>query len=715
MRVRSRFVLPLLAAAISVGIAPALIASPLAHAPIDDDTPVLLTPKGEHETGDDEASFDKLRDAYYWSRLLSGDDPITLEQAATLRGQASKQASTHRQRAAPPRRRARRHLDQARARTRSCRSGARPTPSRRCPAASARWPSATTAPSSSAPPRAACGPTTPAAGTWTSRTNDTDTQSVGALAIAPSNDKVVYMGSGEGALSGDTTTATASTAPTDGGMTWTHVSHPVHRPGDHRTSSSTRRTPTTSTPRPCAAAAATTARPPRPTQPYGVYESTDGGATWTLRKGTDQRDPRRHRPRHGPAEPQGPVGLVLGRRHLPLHRRRADLGQRAGRPAGRQLPRGRHPVLARHLAPGRRTRPRRSTPGSTTSTPGRVPRRARSQDHRRRRALGPTRPGPRPGPTPSSTTAARSASTTTSSSRTRRTPNVVYALGSYGYNNSPAVRWHLPVHRRGADLAEPRLRPAPRLPRDRLPAEQHPAHRHRQRRRRLAVVQPAAAGTAPAARCRTTDWQNLNGTVDPNTAALVHATGLAIAQFTSHRNGARRSPASTGAARRTTARCASRSSTTAGSTRPSGDGGQVIVDQTTPNTAQPEPCRRTCSAPTSASRPYRFDPSETNTFFGNEADRRRHQPAGPRRVLRPVGAEPRQRQPDVPRHLPAVPHRQRRGGQRRRRALGRRSAADLTSGCTGAAPNGARGCFISAIGVADGGDGVYAGTDDGCV
>ena len=34
----------------------------------------------------------------------------------------------------------------------------------------------------------------------------------------------------------------------------------------------------------------------------------------------------------------------------------------------------------------------------------------------------------------------------------------------------------------------------------------------------------------------------------------------------------------------------------------SGDGGQVIVDQTTPNDGQPDACRRTSSAPTSASR-----------------------------------------------------------------------------------------------------------------
>ncbi|TMC36773.1 MAG: DUF11 domain-containing protein, partial [Chloroflexi bacterium] len=41
-------------------------------------------------------------------------------------------------------------------------------------------------------------------------------------------------------------------------------------------------------------------------------------------------------------------------------------------------------------------------------------------------------------------------------------------------------------------------------------------------------------------------------------------------------------------------------------------------------------------------------------------------------------------------------------------------SGDLTSGCTGAAPNGARGCFISAIGIG-GGTGVYTGSDDGFV
>src|SRR3954447_84119 len=62
--------------------------------PPPDDTPTLLTPKGEHEDGSDEQGFDKLRDAYYWSRLLSGDDQLSLSQAAALREKASKKTNS---------------------------------------------------------------------------------------------------------------------------------------------------------------------------------------------------------------------------------------------------------------------------------------------------------------------------------------------------------------------------------------------------------------------------------------------------------------------------------------------------------------------------------------------------------------------------------------------------------------------------------------------
>src|SRR5690349_8857425 len=71
----------------------AAVTAPAHSSPPGDDTPVLLTPKGEHDTGADEATFDKLRDAYYWSRLLAGDTPISVGQAAALRSKAGKQAA----------------------------------------------------------------------------------------------------------------------------------------------------------------------------------------------------------------------------------------------------------------------------------------------------------------------------------------------------------------------------------------------------------------------------------------------------------------------------------------------------------------------------------------------------------------------------------------------------------------------------------------------
>ena len=61
------------------------------------------------------------------------------------------------------------------------------------------------------------------------------------------------------------------------------------------------------------------------------------------------------------------------------------------------------------------------------------------------------------------------------------------------------------------------------------------------------------------------DWQDLNGTVDPNTAGVTHRTGLAITQFTSIANNPTL-PGRCGAAPRTTARFASRPRAHRGST-----------------------------------------------------------------------------------------------------------------------------------------------------
>ena len=122
-------------------------------------------------------------------------------------------------------------------------------------------------------------------GVWTSLTDSLTTLSVGALEIAPSDENVLYLGSGEGALSGDSYFGDGVYRSTDGGATWSHRSgaafagvsisglavDPAN--ADHLYVAIVR-----------GRAGARRTTPPTSTV-YGIYESTDGGATWALRKG----------------------------------------------------------------------------------------------------------------------------------------------------------------------------------------------------------------------------------------------------------------------------------------------------------------------------------------------------------------------------------------------------------------------------------------------
>ena len=60
--------------------------------------------------------------------------------------------------------------------------------------------------------------------TWTPVTDQTPSLAIGAIALAPSNKNIVYVGTGEGALSGDSYFGNGVLKSVDGGKSFTHVS-----------------------------------------------------------------------------------------------------------------------------------------------------------------------------------------------------------------------------------------------------------------------------------------------------------------------------------------------------------------------------------------------------------------------------------------------------------------------------------------------------------
>lgn len=684
----------------------AAVPSPARSAPTPDDTPVLLTPKGEHDTGEDEQSFDKLRDAYYSSRLLAGDDPISISEAAKLRTRAAKQAS----RTA--------HAAPAGAARGGAWTGQGPNPivqngrtSNAFQAVTGRIGALAIRNDGTIILGAAQGGVwtyDSGSGKWTSRTNDSETQSVGALAIAPSDDSVVYMGSGEGALSGDSYYGDGFYRSIDGGVTWQHVStlftgqavsaiavdpsdaQHVYaatlrgRGGSHRTTSPT-------------------------DAPYGVYESSDGGAHWTLRKGTTNE-------LHGATDlvidPQDKNVLFASFWGDKIYKS-TDGGSTwaaamTGLPAGNFLEGGtRFSLGISH--PEADAKATLYTgfdwwDASDAYHTARVFKSIDGGDHWSQTASG----------TGTNSIANYCGTQCFYDNEVQpdpTRPNVVYVLGSYGYNNSPqsggvyrstdgGVTWK----NLGYDL-HPDFHAFAFQPTDTS---------HVVVGNDGGVWQSHTGGgrNAASAPLSAVDWQDLNGQVDPNTAALIHSTGLAITQFSSIAT----VPLVPGQYWGGTQDNGTLRKSVANSRwfdQASGDGGQVIVDQTTPNSANPSVPAYVFGTYTGTAI-YRYDPSETNTFFGNEAI--------------DGGIDPNDR---AEFYVPWIQNR----GNVDQMFLGtyrvyrtddaeapssgevtwRPVSGDLTSGCPGTAPNGARGCLISAVGMADGGDGVYAGTDEGWI
>jgi photosystem II stability/assembly factor-like uncharacterized protein len=107
---------------------------------------------------------------------------------------------------------------------------------------------------------------------WTPLTDTTDIRSVGAIAVAPSDPNVIYVGTGESCIRGDISDGDGMWKSTDAGKTWTHI----HLEDTRHIA---RIAVDPSNANVVLVAAMGHAFGPNPER--GVYRSTDGGNTWT--------------------------------------------------------------------------------------------------------------------------------------------------------------------------------------------------------------------------------------------------------------------------------------------------------------------------------------------------------------------------------------------------------------------------------------------------
>src|SRR4029079_455351 len=108
--------------------------------------------------------------------------------------------------------------------------------------------------------------------TWHPIFDDQPTQSVGAIAVAPSDPSIIYLGSGEFLHRPDLSVGDGVYRSTDAGKTWTHLGLP-----------DAQQIPQIAVdPRnPNRVFAAVLGHPYGPNDQRGVFRSLDGGKTWT--------------------------------------------------------------------------------------------------------------------------------------------------------------------------------------------------------------------------------------------------------------------------------------------------------------------------------------------------------------------------------------------------------------------------------------------------
>ena len=124
---------------------------------------------------------------------------------------------------------------------------------------------------------------------WIAKTDQLPSLAIGSIALAPSNEDIVYVATGEGALSGDSYFGNGVLKSTDAGDTFAQISGDtfnqvsISRLVVHPTDPDHLYVATLS-----GVGGQRRVRPPNPT-PFGFLESPDGGVSWTARITTSSR------------------------------------------------------------------------------------------------------------------------------------------------------------------------------------------------------------------------------------------------------------------------------------------------------------------------------------------------------------------------------------------------------------------------------------------
>lgn len=550
-------------------------------------------------------------------------------------------------------------------------------------------------------------------GSWTALTDNAVSLAMGALAVAPSNDLVVYGGTGEGHLSGDSYFGNGILKSTDGGNTWNHVS------GDFFQGVAVSRLVVDPTNANHVYAAVLRGRGgSRRTTPaehsrYGIWESTNGGVTWTLLKeateATGATDIE--------MDPQNPSILYASFWGDAMYK--STNGGATWTPIMTGIP----GTAAQHAANQTRFSMAISHPAGQGTTlyvgfdwieaSGHKPARVfKSTDGGASWTMLPA------GAAPPSTDNVEDYCTTQCFydnviETAPDNPNVVYAGGSFDYPNGLGGIYRSDDG--GMTWKD-------------LGWDQHPDFQafafDPSDSNKVVYGSDGGVWYSPNRGGRTNagdpisavNWKSLNGTVGPTNTAVSARTGLQIAQFTSIAT-VPQIPArvwggtqDNGTLRRSTA-------SASWFDIASGDGGQVQVDPTVdPN----ENCEFHEFGATGPScfvygtyfniSPYRM--ADGGAFFFNNNIITN----GINLNDRSTFYIPLQLNKDNPNQLFLGTHRLYRTDNARTPAAGdvrwEPRSPDLTKGCPGTAPNGARSCTLSAIGLG-GGDAVYTGSEDG--